>query len=105
MGTRIWDLVRRLPGDFHPRRSRPARVRGRRARPCGSPGRRHWDHPAYTIHMGLEGWKAVRHPWDLLSQRGVENIGAHGQEVATTVESVQAWDQSTGEVVILTKDQ
>ncbi len=63
------------------------------------------DFVAYTIHMGLEGVEGLSGIPGTVGASVVQNIGAYGQEVATTVESVQAWDRSTGEVVILTKDQ
>lgn len=63
------------------------------------------DFVAYTIRMGLEGVEGLSGIPGTVGASVVQNIGAYGQEAATTVESVQAWDRSAGEVVILARDQ
>lgn len=53
------------------------------------------DFVAYTVSLGLEGVEGLSGIPGTVGASVVQNIGAYGQEVATSVESVEVWDRET----------
>ncbi|WP_423754460.1 UDP-N-acetylmuramate dehydrogenase [Bifidobacterium scardovii] len=53
------------------------------------------DFVAFTVEIGLEGVEGLSGIPGTVGASVVQNIGAYGQEVATSVESVEAWDRQT----------
>ncbi|NEG90540.1 UDP-N-acetylmuramate dehydrogenase [Bifidobacterium aerophilum] len=51
------------------------------------------DFVAFTVELGLEGVEGLSGIPGTVGASVVQNIGAYGQEVATTVESVEVWDR------------
>ena len=60
------------------------------------------DFVATTVSLGLEGVEGLSGIPGTVGASVVQNIGAYGQEVATSVESVEAWDRHGKRVVTLT---
>ncbi|MBT1160545.1 MULTISPECIES: UDP-N-acetylmuramate dehydrogenase [Bifidobacterium] len=52
------------------------------------------DFVAFTVELGLEGVEGLSGIPGTVGASVVQNIGAYGQEVATTVESVEVWDRA-----------
>ena len=53
-----------------------------------------WDDlVAFSVQIGLEGIEGLSGIPGTVGASVVQNIGAYGQEVATTVESVEVWDR------------
>ena len=50
---------------------------------------------AFTVELGLEGVEGLSGIPGTVGASVVQNIGAYGQEVATSVESVEVWDRDT----------
>lgn len=53
------------------------------------------DFVAFTVELGLEGVEGLSGIPGTVGASVVQNIGAYGQEVASTVESVEVWDRKT----------
>lgn len=53
------------------------------------------DFVAFTVELGLEGVEGLSGIPGTVGASVVQNIGAYGQEVATSVESVEVWDRET----------
>ena len=53
------------------------------------------DFVAFTVQLGLEGVEGLSGIPGTVGASVVQNIGAYGQEVATSVESVEVWDRET----------
>lgn len=53
------------------------------------------DFVAFTVELGLEGVEGLSGIPGTVGASVVQNIGAYGQEVATSVESVEVWDRDT----------
>ena len=51
------------------------------------------DFVAFTVELGLEGVEGLSGIPGTVGASVVQNIGAYGQEVATSVESVEVWDR------------
>ena len=49
------------------------------------------DFVAFTVELGLEGVEGLSGIPGTVGASVVQNIGAYGQEVATSVESVEVW--------------
>lgn len=62
------------------------------------------DFVAFTVEMGLEGVEGLSGIPGTVGASVVQNIGAYGQEVASSVESVEAWDRRDKRTVELTPD-
>lgn len=60
------------------------------------------DFVAFTVELGLEGVEGLSGIPGTVGASVVQNIGAYGQEVATCVESVEAWDRREKRTVELT---
>lgn len=52
------------------------------------------DFVAYCVELGLEGVEGLSGIPGTVGASVVQNIGAYGQEVATSVESVEVWDRA-----------
>lgn len=53
------------------------------------------DFVAFTVELNLEGVEGLSGILGTVGAFVVQNIGAYGQEVATSVESVEVWDRDT----------
>ena len=53
------------------------------------------DFVAFTVRLGLEGVEGLSGIPGTVGASVVQNIGAYGQEVATSVASVEVWDRKT----------
>ncbi|NMM94631.1 UDP-N-acetylmuramate dehydrogenase [Bifidobacterium oedipodis] len=53
------------------------------------------DFVAFTVELGLEGVEGLSGIPGTVGASVVQNIGAYGQEVSTSVESVEVWDRET----------
>ncbi|KAB7790904.1 UDP-N-acetylmuramate dehydrogenase [Bifidobacterium leontopitheci] len=53
------------------------------------------DFVAFTVELGLEGVEGLSGIPGTVGASVVQNIGAYGQEVASSVESVEVWDRKT----------
>lgn len=53
------------------------------------------DFVAFTVELNLEGVEGLSGIPGTVGAFVVQNIGAYGQEVATSVESVEVWDRDT----------
>lgn len=62
------------------------------------------DFAAFTVEMGLEGVEGLSGIPGTVGASVVQNIGAYGQEVASSVESVEVWDRKDKRTVELTPD-
>ena len=62
------------------------------------------DFVAFTVEMGLEGVEGLSGIPGTVGASVVQNIGAYGQEVASSVESVEVWDRKDKRTVELTPD-
>ena len=62
------------------------------------------DFVAFTVEMGLEGVEGLSGIPGTVGASVVQNIGAYGQEVASSVESVEVWDRKDKRTVELTLD-
>ncbi|MBT1163488.1 UDP-N-acetylmuramate dehydrogenase [Bifidobacterium felsineum] len=62
------------------------------------------DFVAFTVEIGLEGVEGLSGIPGTVGASVVQNIGAYGQEVATSVESVEVWDRETKTMRDLTPD-
>ncbi|PJM77840.1 UDP-N-acetylmuramate dehydrogenase [Bifidobacterium felsineum] len=62
------------------------------------------DFVAFTVEIGLEGVEGLSGIPGTVGASVVQNIGAYGQEVATSVESVEVWDRETKTTRDLTPD-
>ena len=62
------------------------------------------DFVAFTVEMGLEGVEGLSGIPGTVGASVVQNIGAYGQEVASSVESVEVWDRKDKRTVALTPD-
>ena len=59
----------------------------------------HWDDfVARSVHAGFAGVEALSGVPGTVGASVVQNIGAYGQDVASAVVSVEAWDRSLGRV-------
>lgn len=66
----------------------------------------HWDDfVAYCVQHGYEGVEGLSGVPGTVGASVVQNIGAYGQEVATSVLSVEAWDRETASCVELAPQQ
>ncbi|TCD53709.1 UDP-N-acetylmuramate dehydrogenase [Alloscardovia theropitheci] len=66
----------------------------------------HWDDfVAYCVRMGLAGVEALSGIPGTVGASVVQNIGAYGQEVASTVSSVEVWDREERTVKTLKSDE
>lgn len=62
------------------------------------------DFVAFTVQMGLEGVEGLSGIPGTVGASVVQNIGAYGQEVGASVESVEAWDRRDKRTVELTPE-
>lgn len=62
------------------------------------------DFVAFTIELGLEGVEGLSGIPGTVGASVVQNIGAYGQEVGASVESVEAWDRRDKRTVELTPE-
>lgn len=62
------------------------------------------DFVAFTVEMGLEGVEGLSGIPGTVGASVVQNIGAYGQEVASSVESVEVWDRKDKRTIELTPD-
>ncbi|NMM97092.1 UDP-N-acetylmuramate dehydrogenase [Bifidobacterium olomucense] len=62
---------------------------------CAEAGVNWDDLVAFTVELGLEGIEGLSGIPGTVGASVVQNIGAYGQEVATSVESVEVWDRKT----------
>lgn len=62
------------------------------------------DFVAFTVQMGLEGVEGLSGIPGTVGASVVQNIGAYGQEVGASVESVEVWDRRDKRTVELTPD-
>lgn len=62
------------------------------------------DFVAFTVEMGLEGVEGLSGIPGTVGASVVQNIGAYGQEVGSSVESVEVWDRKDKRTVELTPD-
>lgn len=62
------------------------------------------DFVAFTVELGLEGVEGLSGIPGTVGASVVQNIGAYGQEVASSVESVEVWDRKDKRTVELTPD-
>lgn len=53
------------------------------------------DFVDYCVNLGLEGVEGLSGIPGTVGASVVQNIGAYGQEVASSVESVEVWDRKT----------
>ena len=63
------------------------------------------DFVAFTVDLGLEGVEGLSGIPGTVGASVVQNIGAYGQEVASSVESVEVWDRETKTTRDLTRDE
>ena len=67
-------------------------------------GGEYWDDVvAYACERGLTGIEALSRIPGLTAAAPVQNIGAYGQEIADTLDSIEAYDTTAGTFVTLTK--
>ena len=62
------------------------------------------DFVAFTVELGLEGVEGLSGIPGTVGASVVQNIGAYGQEVGASVESVEVWDRRDKRTVELTPD-
>lgn len=62
------------------------------------------DFVAFTIELGMEGVEGLSGIPGTVGASVVQNIGAYGQEVGASVESVEAWDRRDKRTVELTPE-
>ena len=62
------------------------------------------DFVAFTVELGLEGVEGLSGIPGTVGASVVQNIGAYGQEAASSVESVEVWDRRDKRTVELTPD-
>lgn len=62
------------------------------------------DFVAFTVQMGLEGVEGLSGIPGTVGASVVQNIGAYGQEVSASVESVEVWDRQDKRTVELTPE-
>ena len=62
------------------------------------------DFVAFTVELGLEGVEGLSGIPGTVGASVVQNIGAYGQEVGASVESVEAWDRRDKRTVELTPE-
>lgn len=62
------------------------------------------DFVAFTVQMGLEGVEGLSGIPGTVGASVVQNIGAYGQEVGASVESVEVWDRRDKRTVELTPE-
>ena len=62
------------------------------------------DFVAFTVQMGLEGVEGLSGIPGTVGASVVQNIGAYGQEVGASVESVEVWDRRDKRAVELTPE-
>ena len=62
------------------------------------------DFVAFTVELGLEGVEGLSSIPGTVGASVVQNIGAYGQEVGASVESVEAWDRRDKRAVELTPE-
>ncbi len=63
------------------------------------------DFVAFCVRLGLEGVEGLSGIPGTVGASVVQNIGAYGQEVATSVDSVEVWDRKERAVKALRNDQ
>ena len=63
------------------------------------------DFVDYCVNLGLEGVEGLSGIPGTVGASVVQNIGAYGQEVATSVDSVEVWDRKERAVKALRNDQ
>lgn len=63
------------------------------------------DFVDYCVRLGLEGVEGLSGIPGTVGASVVQNIGAYGQEVATSVDSVEVWDRKERAVKALRNDQ
>lgn len=65
-------------------------------------GGENWDDfVAWTCERGYSGIEALSKIPGTVGAAPVQNIGAYGQEISQTIESVEAYDIKTGELVVI----
>jgi len=65
-----------------------------------------WDSTvAATVDAGLAGLECLSGIPGSTGATPVQNVGAYGQEVAESIVSVRAFDRSSGDIVVLAKDE
>ena len=70
-----------------------------------SMGGEDWDDfVAWTCERGYSGVEALSKIPGTVGAAPVQNIGAYGQEISQVIESVEAYDTKTGELVIIGKE-
>ena len=62
------------------------------------------DFVAWTCERGYSGVEAMSKIPGTVGAAPVQNIGAYGQEVSQTIESVEAYDIQTGELVVIGRE-
>lgn len=63
------------------------------------------DFVEFCVRIGLEGVEGLAGIPGTVGASVVQNIGAYGQEVGTSVDSVEVWDRETKKVLELSRDQ
>lgn len=65
-----------------------------------------WDDLVdFTCKRGYSGIEALSKIPGTVGAAPVQNIGAYGQDIATVIESVEAWDRESHELVVLGKSE
>lgn len=65
-----------------------------------------WDEfVAFTVEQGFSGLESLSGIPGLVGATGIQNVGAYGQEVASTIESVRVYDRSAGAERTLTPQE
>lgn len=65
-----------------------------------------WDDlVAFTAERGLSGIEAMSKIPGTVGAAPVQNIGAYGQDMSQVIESVEAYDTKTGELVVIGKEE
>lgn len=63
------------------------------------------DFVGFCVERGYSGIEAMSAIPGTVGAAPVQNIGAYGQEIAQTIDNVEAYDTKTGEMVILGRDE
>lgn len=63
------------------------------------------DFVDYCVNLGLEGVEGLSGIPGTVGASVVQNIGAYGQEVASSVESVEVWDRKNKQTKELTNQE
>lgn len=62
------------------------------------------DFVAYTVERGYSGIETLSAIPGTVGAAPVQNIGAYGQDISNVIESVDAYDTQTGEMVVIGKE-